>query len=318
MITETSLSVQVPQIAVAMTSTANAMQSLCYVLVTPARNEAAFIEATIRSVINQTKLPKRWIIVSDGSIDGTDEIVRRYAIEHSWIELLRMPERKERSFGGKVLCFEAAYTRLKDTTFDIIANLDADITFSPGYIAFLVDKFIADPELGIAGTPFVENGTSYDFRFTSLEHVSGACQLFRRACYEQIGGYVPVKGGGIDWIAVISARMHGWRTRTFTETVCYHHRPMGTASSGKLIANFRLGRQDYYLGGHPLWQIIRATYQLARPPYIIGGTLILAGYGWGWLTRAKRPVSKELTKFHRTEQMQRLRKILLARLLKQN
>ena len=111
----------------------------------------------------------------------------------------------------------------------------------------------------MTGTPFVEGTTSYDFRFTPVEHVSGACQLFRWKCYEEIGGYTPVKGGGIDWIAVTTARMKGWKTRTFVEMVCYHHRPMGTASAGKAIANFRLGQQDYYLGGHPLWQLYPAA-----------------------------------------------------------
>ena len=70
--------------------------------------------------------------------------------------------------------------------------------------------------------------THYDYRFTNIEHVSGACQLFRRACFEEIGGYFPIKGGGIDWTAVTTARMIGWQTRTFTDKTCLHHRPMGT------------------------------------------------------------------------------------------
>ena len=100
-----------------------------YVLVTPARNEARFIELTIKSVIAQSVLPARWVIVSDGSTDGTDEIVRRYATSHTWIELVRMPERTERHFAGKVYAFNAGYSRVRDVSYDVIGNLDGDISF---------------------------------------------------------------------------------------------------------------------------------------------------------------------------------------------
>ena len=122
---------------------------------------------------------------------------------------------------------------------------------------------------------------------------------------------MPVKGGGVDWIAVTSARMKGWKTKTFVERVCHHHRRMGTASSGRLKAWFKLGRRDYYLGGHPLWQLFRGCFQMARKPYFLGGLLLLAGYWWALMTQVKRPISSELMRFHRREQMQRLRHALL-------
>ena len=167
-------------------------------------------------------------------------------------------------------------------------------------------NFAADSRLGVAGTPFVEENASYDFRFTAVDHVSGACQLFRHECYEGIGGYVQVKGGGIDWIAVTTARMQGWRTRTFVDRVCHHHRPMGTASVGEFRASLRLGRQDYYLGSHPLWQVFRACYQMARKPYLVGGLALFAGYFWAWIRGVRRPISRELIQFHQREQMRRL------------
>lgn len=286
-------------------------RSLTYVLITPARNEEEYIEQTIRSVVSQTVRPLRWVIVSDGSTDRTDEIVNGYVAEHSWIELVRMPPRKERHFGGKVRCFNAGFERVSGESFDIVGNLDADIEFGQDVLEFLLDKFRADSRLGVAGVPFVEGGSSYDFRFTTAEHVSGACQLFRRECYEQIGGYVQVKGGGIDWIAVTTARMKGWKTRTFVERVCQHNRPMGTASAGRLKASFVLGKQDYYLGGHPVWQVCRAGYQVARRPYLVGGLSLLAGYSWAWMTGVRRPISGELLQFHRSEQMRRLRQGVL-------
>ncbi len=286
--------------------------NLTFALITPARNEEAFIEQTIQSVISQTILPKKWVIVSDGSTDGTDEIVQRYLPKYPWIELVRMPERRDRHFAAKVACFNAGFEKLKTEEFDIIGNLDADITFEKDYFEFLLSKFSADEQLGVAGTPFVEGANSYNFKFTTVEHVSGACQLFRRECFRQIGGYQPVKCGGIDWIAVTTARMNGWKTRTFVERVCHHHRPMGTAEVGALRANFKLGGQDYYLGGHPLWQLFRACYQATRKPYIAGGASLLAGYMWSWVRGIDRPVSPELIRFHRGEQMRRLKHFLGA------
>ncbi len=177
-----------------------------YVLITPARNEEDFIEMTIQSMIAQTRLPLKWIIVSDGSIDGTDDIVKKYLHVYPWMELVRTPERKERHFAGKVMAFNAGYEKVKNLNYDIIGNLDADLSFEKDYFEFLLSKFAENPKLGVAGTPFVEDGKHYDFRFASTDHVSGACQLFRKACFAQIGGYIPIKGGGIDWVAVTTAR----------------------------------------------------------------------------------------------------------------
>jgi len=285
-------------------------QGLSYVLVTPARNEQDFIELTIESVISQTVRPLRWIIVSDGSTDATDDIVKRYAAQHDWIELHRMPERDQRDFGGKARCFNGGYERLKGLEFDLVGNLDADITFDPGYYEFLLGKFEANPALGIGGTPFTEGNESYDFRFSSIEHVSGACQMFRRQCYEAIGGYRPLKCGGIDVVAVLTARMKGWQTRTFPEKTCVHHRTMGTATANYFSANFRLGQKDYLLGRHPIWQMFRSIYQMKHKPFFIGGSTLLMGYLWAALKRTERPVGRELIAFQRTEQMQRLRKRL--------
>ena len=290
-----------------------------YVLITPARNEAAFIELTIQSVVKQTARPLRWVIVSDGSTDGTDDIVRKYTTSHDWIELLRMPERKERHFGGKVLCFNAGYSSLvtlhPSLRFDIIGNLDADMSFEGDVFSFLMNKFAENPKLGVAGVPFNEGIGTYDFRFSSVEHVSGACQLFRRECFEAIGGYIPLKVGGIDVVAVLSARMKGWQTRTFPEKVCIHHRTMGTAQHGGTKTSFKLGEKDYTLGRHPLWQVFRGFYQMTRPPLIVGGVLLLAGYFWAMIKRKERPLPRELIRFQRHEQMQRLKEFLVCKLL---
>lgn len=282
---------------------------LTYVLITPAFNEVALIEMTIQSMIAQTHLPLKWVIVSDGSTDGTDDIVKKYLPDHPWMTLVRTPERKERHFAGKVRAFNAVYEKLKDLDYDIIGNLDADITFEPEYFEFLMSKFSATDRLGVAGTPFVEEGKHYDFRFASTEHVSGACQLFRKACFEEIGGYIPIKGGGIDWTAVTTARMKGWKTQTFTEKTCQHHRIIGTGDGGRLMAQYKYGRKNYFLGGHPLWHVTRCIFQMRNKPYIAGGFFLFWGYFWAFATRTPRAVSPELMRFYREEQMQRLKNI---------
>jgi len=279
-----------------------------YVLITPARNEAQFIELTIQSVLAQTVRPAKWVIVSDGSTDGTDDIVNKYTAEHPWIELVRMPERRERHFAGKVQAFNAGFARVAHLDYGAIASLDADISFDQDYFAFLLSKLAVDPTLGLVGTPFKDDANPiYDYRFVSIEHVSGACQLFRRECFEQVGGYVPVKGGCIDHIAVISARMKGWKTRTFTEKVCLHHRTMGTAQDSVLMARFRNGRKDYTIGNHPAWELFRTMYQMTKKPIVIGGLMLASGYVWALIRRVERPVSRELVAFYRREQMRRLK-----------
>src|SRR5215469_962402 len=284
---------------------------LKYVLITPARDEVQFIELAIKSVAAQKMRPIKWVIVSDGSTDGTDEIVRKYSAEYRWIELVRMPERSERNFAGKVHAFNAGYARLGNLQYDAIASMDADISFDSDYFSFLLGKLARDPRLGLIGTPFQdESNQTYDYRFTSIEHVSGACQLFRRGCFEEIGGYVPVKAGGIDLAAVMTARMKGWKTRTFTEKVCIHHRELGTAQGGGLVERFRQGVKDYAFGGHPVWELFRFGYQMTRRPVILGGLALGVGYFWAAVQRLERPVSREMVAFRRQEQMQRLKNFL--------
>jgi glycosyltransferase involved in cell wall biosynthesis len=301
------------------------------VLITPARNEAGLIEQTIRSVIAQSVLPRKWIIVSDGSTDGTDEIVRRYAHERDWLELLRLPERPDRHFAGKAVAFNAGYAHLSplaaqqpgapqpgdagSTSWDLIGNLDADITFGPDYFEFLLQKFTANPRLGVAGTPFVEDHDrldehSYSHQFANSSHVSGACQIFRRECFDEVGGYVPIKAGAIDWVAVTTARMKGWQTRTFTEKVCFHHRKLGigSGSPGQLPTWFHYGRKAYLVGGHPFWECSRGLFRMWERPFILGGLCFIGGYAWAALSRSERAVSGELMQFHRIEQMARMRR----------
>jgi glycosyltransferase involved in cell wall biosynthesis len=281
-----------------------------YVLITPARNEAQYIELTLQSMAEQIYRPLKWVIVSDGSTDGTDNLVRKYASDNPWIDLLRMPERTERHFAGKVHAFKAGYDKAKDLNPDVVGNLDADVSIEPDHFQYLLSKFAENPDLGVGGSPFKEGSRQYDYRFSNIENVWGGCQLFRRECYEAIGGYTPVKGGGIDHIAVVSARMKGWKTRTFTDKVCLHHRGMGTAQQGALKATFRQGSKDYSLGNHPLWELFRTLYQTKNSPLLVGGLALGAGYFWSMARKAEVSVSSDVVAFTRREQMQRLKKFL--------
>ena len=285
---------------------------ISYVLVTPARNEEALIEKTIQSVIAQTVLPTKWAIVNDGSTDNTASIVSRYAANHPWIELVNLPAHRDRSFAGKVHAFNAGLERVKDLDYEVIGNLDSDLSFDADYCEFLLTKFEEDSTLGVAGTIFREHGgySSASDSFEGQNHVAGGCQLFRRRCFEEIGGYIPNRAGGIDWIAVTTARMMGWRTRSFREKYFFHYRSLGTAERSLLASTFSYGEKDYYLGGHPLWELFRVVYRATKKPYLLGGIALYSGYLSAFLRQMKRPVSDELMRFHRKEQMLKLRAIL--------
>jgi biofilm PGA synthesis N-glycosyltransferase PgaC len=141
-------------------------------------------------------------------------------------------------------------------------------------------------------------------------HVSGQCQLFRRQCFDDIGGYLANRAGGIDWIAVTTARMKGWKTRSFREKSFFHHRQLGTAERSTFSAAFSYGEKDYYLGGHPVWELFRVAFRMAKRPYLVQGVALGLGYGWAAVRKLKRPVPKELIVFHRREQMRKLVAIL--------
>ena len=281
-------------------------------LITPARNEAQHLEKTILSMVSQTAPPAKWIIVNDGSTDETANIIDRYAASSSWIERFDMPVHRDRSFAAKANCFNTACKIAGWTNYDVIGNIDADIAFEPDFLEFLLRKFAEIPRLGVAGTPFVE-ADGYDSTADSFEgeyHVSGQCQLFRRKCLEDVGGYVPNKAGGVDWIAVTTARMKGWETRSFREKRFLHNRKLGTAERGPLASLYSYGEKDYYLGNSLLWEISRIAYRIARPPVVLGGMALGAGFFSAAIRRIKKPVSKELIRFHRQEQMKKLKAIV--------
>lgn len=284
-----------------------------YVLITPAHNEAGLIAGTIESVVSQTALPLKWVIVDDGSTDSTARVVQQYLQKHPWIDLVQVPKRQGRSFAAKVQAFNIGYESVRGLQYEIIGNLDADVSFEKDYLEFLIGKFSADPTLGVVGTVFNEEGYSSErHSFEGQNHVAGGCQLFRRRCFDEIQGFKANDAGGVDWMAVTTARMMGWRTRSFREKSYFHHRHLGTAERGAVSALFTYGERDYYLGGHPVWEVFRTAYRMTKRPYVVGGLSLGLGYLYAMLRRTKRAVSSELMAFHRKEQMRKLRAILTS------
>lgn len=283
-----------------------------YALISAARNEEAFIEKTIQSVCKQTLRPVRWIIVSDGSTDRTDEIVLQYARDYAFIELLRADNSTNRNFGSKAKAVQAGYERLVTAVdFQFVGNLDADVSFAPDYYESILVKFAENPRLGLAG------GTRLDFcrgkfrpKPSARNSVGGPYQLFRRQCFEDVGGYLPLEYGGIDAVAEISARMHGWQVESFPQHVVYHHRCTGTANRTVWEASIRAGIRDYLIGYHPIFQLMRGFSRLSQKPVILGSLFWMGGYFGAFLRRRPRPVPDEFISFLQQEQLDRLRQAL--------
>ena len=279
-----------------------------YVLITPARNEEAHIGRLIQCVAAQTLVPVKYVIVSDGSTDRTDEIVEQYARELSFVELLRREKKERPSFGSKALAFNAGWGRLRAMEFDFIANLDADISFEPHYFESLIAEFQKDLALGLAG------GHVHDLlsgRFVpqrmSEDSVAGPTQFFRRKCLEDIGGYLPMRWGGIDAAAEIMARMKGWKTRTIWNCRVLAHRPVRTGRKSVFGVRFNKGIMNYALGYHPLFQTLSCLWRVTDHPFAMGSACVMAGYIWAALRAHERQVPQEFVDFLRNEQLHRLR-----------
>lgn len=284
-----------------------------YVLITPARNEEAFIEKTIQSVLAQTVLPEKWVIVSDGSTDRTDEIVEEYTKKYDFIELVRRSGDQQRNFGSKAKAVEYGYGNVKKLEFDFIGNLDADISLDSTYYAGILSKFLENERLGVAG------GIRFDFcngrfikKHCARNSVGGPFQLFRRQCYEEIGGYRPLRFGGIDAVAETMARMYGWHVESFPEFQAYHHRCTGTARGSVFRGSFRLGIQHYVIGYHPLFETTSCIAHLLHYPLVIGSLTRLAGYTWAALKKYEKVMPDDFIRYIRSEQLGRLRSMLLT------
>ena len=288
-----------------------------YILVTPARNEEAFIGNTIEAVLAQTVLPQKWQIVSDRSVDRTDEIVRGYARKHKFIQFLRTEGQAglaNRDFGSKVMAFRAGHRQISDIHHHFIGNLDADITFAPKYFEQLLERFRENERLGVAGGIVLEpKGDTYVPQMTSLNSVCGSVQLFRKECYDAFGGYIPIRGGGVDAAAEIMARMHGWSVETFRDLPVYAQRPVKTGGATVFHTCYRQGISNCLLGYHPLFQLASSISRIGQRPFVAGSVATMLGYTLSYLRRDQKVLPSDVIGFLRAEQMDRLLSSIGAR-----
>lgn len=283
-----------------------------YVLVTAARNEEQCIGLCIESVLSQSILPCKWVIVSDGSNDDTEKIAKKYVKDHPFIQLIRKELNQEmKGFASKVYALNMGVKLLIGIDYFLIGHLDADITLEKEYYAIMLDKFNSNPKLGITGGYFFEreHGVFKCHASNSPWSVAGGVQLFRSKCYQDIGGLKPMPLGGEDWHAEIQARMQGWEVEALPDVPVFHHNP-GVAKRGIIREAIRGGSMDYLMGTHPLFEFVKCVRRVKQKPYLVFAIIRMYGFLKPYLMRQRRQVTKDVMIFLRNEQLARLRKMI--------
>jgi len=276
-----------------------------YVIITPVRDEEQYIEATIASVQSQTVLPVKWVIVDDGSTDQTGAILDRYAADCTWMQVVHRPNRGFRKSGGGVMeAFYAGYDALGSADWEFMAKLDGDLTLSHDYFEKCFEHFAHDPKLGIGGGEiYHEHEDGMKLEANPRFHVRGATKIYRRACWEAIGGLWQAPGW--DTIDEVKANMLGWTSRSFPDLRLIHHRMTGTAE-GLLRDRMKKGVACYVSGYHPLYLAAVCVSRLAQKPYVAGSMAIGYGFLKGYWKRMPRVDDLRLIKYLRAQQLRRL------------
>ena len=277
-----------------------------YVIVSPCRNEAAFMRRTLDSVAAQTHRPARWVIVDDGSTDETPEILAEYAAKHDWIRIVSNPDRGHRAVGPGVI--QAFYAGLETVSLDdyvYLCKLDLDLDLPTGYFEGLIAKMEADPRLGSCSgkTWYTEKGTGRHVSEKIGDEMSiGASKFYRVACFRQIGGFVrEVMWDGLD---CHKSRQLGWKTGSFRdpELAFEHLRPMGSSQQNIYAGRRRHGFGQYFMGSDPVYFTATAIKKMAHPPYVLGGLATLQGFLAAWLRGDEQYDDPELRAFIRAYQ----------------
>ncbi len=281
-----------------------------YIIITPAYNEADYISETIESVLAQTILPTKWIIVDDGSSDDTATIIKKYESEYNFIQYhKRIKQTGQSYYASNVFAIMAGYELVRNLNYDFLAVLDADISLPEDYYEHIFDRFNQDEKLGVA------SGVYQDLVSGQLRKVLNdrrstpkAIQVFRRRCFEQIGGYLPLRHGGEDTCSCIMVRMNGWKSWSFPELCVVHNKPVGTGHAGNMLKiRFRHGLNEYGLATHPLFMLVKSLRRCIKErPFISGGLARMAGFIYGYCLREKRQIPDDMVRFIRKEQMERL------------
>lgn len=277
-----------------------------YVVVTPVRDEEAHLEEVIRSVVAQTWQPLEWIIVDDGSTDRTPQILIEQAAAVPWMTVVTRPDRGFRASGaGVVQAVQVGVDSLRSNDWEFLAKLDGDLSLPSDYFEECLNRFAADPKLGIAGGTIESAYGEGGFRRERHPefHVRGATKIYRRSTWEDIDGLVDVPGW--DGIDEIEANRLGWRTRTFPDLVLRQMKPTGSAE-GQWRDWRKGGAGAYQIGYHPLFVLARSFARATRPPYLIASAGLLTGYVQALLRRDPRAVGADTLAYVREQQMARL------------
>jgi glycosyltransferase involved in cell wall biosynthesis len=277
-----------------------------YVLITPTKNEERLIGRTIDSVVRQTCLPAEWVIVDDGSTDQTAEIVRRAARLHPWIRLVPRPAGISRNFAAVVHATEAGVAALRTTGYEYLGLLDSDVEFPADYFERVLAVFAADARLGLAGGLVLDPGASSRRLPRNRQDVPGATQMFRRVCFEKLGGLLAIPEGGWDALTCVRARMCGYETRLLTDLIVTHLKPRNSAEGGRLRRCFQLGIRDYALGYGFWFECVKCASRLGDPPWLAGAVLWWAGYCSARFRRHPVRVPADLVRYMRQEQLRRI------------
>lgn len=280
----------------------------CYIVITPVRNEEEFLQRTIDSMVSQTIKPAQWVIVDDGSKDATAAIAQRASDSHPWIKLYQRADRGVRKVGGGVIeAFKDGLAQITVEGYEYLCKLDGDLEFEPVYFERMFDKFAADERLGSAsGKCWLVTDDGLKPERTRDDYSLGAAKLYRRTCFEAMGGFVQqVMWDGID---VHRSRMLGWKAASFHDDALKirHLRLMGSSFKSIYHGRLRWGYGQYYMGTHPLYAMAIAAYRMREKPWIVGGLLILSGYARGYLLRQKRLEDKDFRQHLRRWQLSRL------------
>ncbi|MDP1977094.1 glycosyltransferase family 2 protein [Undibacterium sp.] len=281
------------------------------VIIAPVRDEADLIKLTLDSMVAQTVKPVEWIIVDDGSQDGTADIVREYADKYPFIRLVQRPDRGFRKVGGGVVAaFKFGITQIAHQDYEYIAKLDGDMSFGPRYLECMFEQFALEPKLAaVSGKVFREEEGQKIEEIIIDEHVAGQFKLYRRTAFEEIGGFVEeVLWDGID---VHTARMKGWTTRSFLhpDAILMHHRLMGSSDKNVYRGRLRWGRGIWFMGYHPLYALASGVFRMREKPFVIGGLLIIAGYLGAAIKRAPRYDNMEFRQHLHRWQLGQIKKL---------
>lgn len=276
-----------------------------YVIISPVRDEEEFLERTIESLLKQTIPPAQCIIVNDGSTDRTGEIIDRFAAQYSWIQAVHRPNRGFRKPGGGVVeAFNEGLAVVKATDWDFIVKLDGDLIFAADYFENCFEEFRLDPRLGIGGGIIFHNLDGKDtIEQVPQFHVRGATKIYKRECWEAIGGLWVAPGW--DTIDEVKANMLGWTSRSFMNLMVHHQRLTGTAES-RWKDLVKSGRARYVSGYHPLFMGSSCILRLFKKPYVLGSVGLLYGYFSGYLKNIPQVDDPLLIKYLREQQMRRL------------